>query len=40
MPPEPFIDPGRDPDPSGDRTNHLAYILLALVIMLIFWGVS
>lgn len=34
---EPLPDLSRDPAPPPERTNHLAYILLALIIMLIFW---
>lgn len=34
---EPLPDFGRDPGPPPDRVNHLAYILLALIVMLVFW---
>ena len=27
----------RDTAPREERTNHLAYILIALVVMLVFW---
>lgn len=30
-------DPRRDPDPPDERVNHLAFVFLALVVMLIFW---
>ena len=35
---EDMPDFSRDPEPpDGDGTNHLAYIFLALIVMLIFW---
>ena len=34
---EDMPDFSRDPEPPEDRTNHLAYVFLALIVMLIFW---
>jgi len=34
------IDLPPDPGPEPDHVNHLAYVLMALVVMLVFWSVS
>lgn len=34
---EDLPDFSRDPEPEPERTNHLAYVFLALIVMLLFW---